>query len=132
VAVRNEGERLVLAVTDQLQTALASADDARLAQVAVPLSQTEEFWGGGDPTVVAKGVRRLAGLASLRRAAGRLPGRVGHHRRMEGSDLITKPAQTRRYDVRPHAARTITAPLTLRNHVIALILAGVRSPWWGR
>lgn len=32
----------------------------------------------------------------------------------------------------PPAARTITALLTLRDHVIAPILAGVRSPRMGR
>jgi hypothetical protein len=35
---------------------------------------------------------------------------------------------TRRYQVPPGAARTITALLALRDHVIAPILAGVRSP----
>jgi hypothetical protein len=53
-------------------------------------------------------------------------------RKLRGKDLITKPAQTRRYHVQPHAARTITALLTLRDHIIGPILAGVRSPWWGR
>jgi hypothetical protein len=36
------------------------------------------------------------------------------------------------YHVPPHAARTISALLTLRDHVIAPILAGVRSPRMGR
>jgi hypothetical protein len=63
VAVGNEGEQFVLAVTDRLQAAIASADDARLSAVAVPWSQTEEFWGMGDPGDVADGLRRLASLA---------------------------------------------------------------------
>jgi hypothetical protein len=46
--------------------------------------------------------------------------------------LIDKPCRTRRYHVPPTAARTITALLTLRDQVIAPILAGVRSPRIGR
>jgi hypothetical protein len=46
--------------------------------------------------------------------------------------LIVKPGRTRRYHVPPDAARTISALLTLRDHVIAPILAGVRSPRQGR
>ena len=40
--------------------------------------------------------------------------------------------RTRRYHVPPPAARTISALLTLRDHVIAPILAGIRSPRMGR
>jgi hypothetical protein len=39
---------------------------------------------------------------------------------------------TRRYQVPPLAARTIAALLTLRDQVIAPILAGIRSPRMGR
>ena len=46
--------------------------------------------------------------------------------------LISKPGRTRRYHVPPPAARTISALLTLRDHVIASILAGIRSPRVGR
>jgi hypothetical protein len=53
-------------------------------------------------------------------------------RKLRGKQLIDKPGRTRRYHVPPHAARTITALLTLRDHVIAPILAGVRSPRMGR
>ncbi len=53
-------------------------------------------------------------------------------RKLRGKQLISKPGRTRRYHVPPHAARTITALLTLRDHVIAPILAGVRSPRMGR
>jgi len=38
--------------------------------------------------------------------------------------------RTRRYHVPPPAARTISALVTLRDHLIAPILAGVRSPAW--
>ncbi len=45
---------------------------------------------------------------------------------------MAKPGRTRRYRVPLQAARTITALLTLREEVIAPILAGVRSPRLGR
>ena len=53
-------------------------------------------------------------------------------RKLRGKHLIDKPGRTRRYHVPPDGARTITALLTLRDHVIAPILAGVRSPRMGR
>ncbi|MGH3768133.1 MAG: hypothetical protein ACRDS0_05910 [Pseudonocardiaceae bacterium] len=49
-------------------------------------------------------------------------------RKLRGKELITKPGRSRRYHVLPPAARTIAALLALRDHVIAPILAGVRSP----
>ncbi|MHB2022459.1 MAG: hypothetical protein ACYCO3_03885 [Mycobacteriales bacterium] len=53
-------------------------------------------------------------------------------RKLRGKHLVVKPGHTRRYYVPPKAARTIAALLTLREHVIAPILAGVRSPRQGR
>jgi hypothetical protein len=53
-------------------------------------------------------------------------------RKLRGKHLIVKPGCTRRYETPPQAARTIAAPLTLRDQVIAPILAGVRSPRMGR
>lgn len=53
-------------------------------------------------------------------------------RKIRGKDLLDKPAHTRRYRVRPEAARTIAGITTLRDQVIAPILAGVRSPRPGR
>ncbi len=53
-------------------------------------------------------------------------------RKLRGHNLVTKPGRGRRYHVPAHAARTITARLVLRDHVIAPILAGVRSPRPGR
>lgn len=53
-------------------------------------------------------------------------------RKIRGKNLIAKPGRTRRYHVSPQAARTIAALLALRDHVIAPILAGVRSPRLGR
>lgn len=53
-------------------------------------------------------------------------------RKIRGKQLIGKPGRTRRYQVPPDGARTVSALLTLRDHVIAPILAGVRSPRIGR
>ena len=53
-------------------------------------------------------------------------------RKLRGKQLVDKPARTRRYHVPPASARTISALLTLRDHVIAPILAGIRSPRMGR
>ena len=48
--------------------------------------------------------------------------------KLSGKDLITKLGRTRRYHVQPRAMRAIAALFILRDHVIAPILAGVRSP----
>jgi DNA-binding transcriptional ArsR family regulator len=53
-------------------------------------------------------------------------------RKLRGKRLVTKPGRARRYQLTPQAAGTIAAPLTLREHVIRPILAGVRSPRHGR
>ncbi|HEV2256560.1 MAG TPA: hypothetical protein VGS06_25745 [Streptosporangiaceae bacterium] len=53
-------------------------------------------------------------------------------RKLRGKQLVDKPGRTRRYHVPPDGARTIAALLALRDHVIAPILAGVRSPRMGR
>ena len=53
-------------------------------------------------------------------------------RKLPGKRLVDKPGRTRRYHVPPQAARTIAALLTLRDQVIAPILAAVRSPRMGR
>ena len=53
-------------------------------------------------------------------------------RKLRGKQLVDKPARTRRYHVPAPAARTIAALLTLRDQVIAPILAGLRSPRMGR
>ena len=53
-------------------------------------------------------------------------------RKLRGKGLVDKPGRTRRYHVPAGAARTIAALLALRDHVIAPILAGIRSPRMGR
>jgi len=48
-------------------------------------------------------------------------------RKLPGKHLIDKPGRGRRYQIEPIAVRTVTALLTLREQVIAPILAGVRD-----
>jgi hypothetical protein len=53
-------------------------------------------------------------------------------RKLRAKNLVTRPGQSRRYQAPPPAARTIAAVLTLRDQVVAPILAGVRSSRNGR
>ena len=53
-------------------------------------------------------------------------------RKLRGKQLITKPGRTRRYYVPGDAARTIAALLTIRDKVIAPLIAGIRTPRQGR
>ena len=79
--------------------------------------------GGFTVAEHASTVRQLTGQDgyTTRQAAHDL-------RKLRGEQFISKPGRTRRYHVPPNSARVIAAALTLRDHVIAPILAGVRSP----
>jgi Homeodomain-like domain len=83
--------------------------------------------GGFTVAELAARVAAMTGTAAytIRQAAYDL-------RKLRGQNLIIKPGRTRRYQVPPDAVRAIAALLTLRDHVIAPILAGVRSPRRGR
>ena len=83
--------------------------------------------------------------ASRRGCAGKVHALTGHDhtgysvrqaaydlRKLRGKQLVDKPGRARRYHVPPLAARTVAALLTLRDQVIAPILAAVRSPRMGR
>jgi len=48
-------------------------------------------------------------------------------RKLRGKQLVIKPGRTRRYHVPGDAARTIAALLTVRDKVIAPLLAGIRN-----
>jgi hypothetical protein len=63
LATQDGGERLVVTLTDELQAVLAAAHDDHLAAVAEPWSQTEEFFGQGDPPALARLLHELAELA---------------------------------------------------------------------
>ncbi|MGH9301904.1 MAG: hypothetical protein ACRD0E_08475 [Acidimicrobiales bacterium] len=52
-------------------------------------------------------------------------------RKLRGKHLVFKPEHTRLYNVPADGARTMSALGVLRDHVIARILAGVRSPRQG-
>jgi hypothetical protein len=49
-------------------------------------------------------------------------------RKLRGKLLVTKPGRGRRYHVPDDAARTLSAILTLRDHVIVPVVAGARKP----
>ena len=53
-------------------------------------------------------------------------------RKLRGKQLVAKPGRTRRYHVPGDAARTIAAILTVRDKVIAPLIAGIRTPRRGR
>jgi hypothetical protein len=53
-------------------------------------------------------------------------------RKLRGKNLAVKPGKSRRYHILPDAARTIAGLLTLRDQVIAPLIAGLRSPRRGR
>ena len=53
-------------------------------------------------------------------------------RKLRGKGLALKPARIRRYHTPPEQARSIAALLALRDHVIAPIIAAIRSPRRGR
>jgi hypothetical protein len=51
-------------------------------------------------------------------------------RKLRGKQLVDRPGRTRRYHVPPSAARTISALLTLRDHVIARSWPESAAPAW--
>ena len=63
VATSEESECIVVALTDELQTALANATDDQLKAVAAPWSQTEEFDRDVEVDILAEFVRELGVLA---------------------------------------------------------------------
>ena len=53
-------------------------------------------------------------------------------RKLRGKQLVTKSGRTHQYHMPGDAARTITALLTVRDKVIAPLIAGIRTPLRGR
>jgi len=94
--------------------------DARL-----PLSQYVRQTAGTATSTADE----LSKLADLR---DRGTSERGEHEGDHEQELIAKPGRTRRYHLEPQNAGSIAALLTLREQVIAPILAGVRSPRMGR
>ncbi|MCE7002413.1 hypothetical protein LWC34_06140 [Kibdelosporangium philippinense] len=83
--------------------------------------------GGFTVADAAAKVRTMTGHVdyTIRQAAYDL-------RKLRGKSLVHKPGRSHRYYVSPSATRIITALLTLREQVIAPIVAGVRVPRRGR
>ena len=93
---------------------------------ALALAAAPEGFTVGD---LATRVRAMAGLAecdyTVRQAAYDL-------RKLRAKELVTKNGRSRRYTVPADAARTMTALLVLREHVLGPIMAGCRVPMRGR
>ncbi len=82
---------------------------------------------------IAPGGFTVADFAAKVRAMTGQPGYTTRNaaydlRKLRGKHLAGKPGRTRRYFISPGAARIISALLTLREHVIAPLLAGVADP----
>ena len=71
VASGDGGQKFVIALTDELKDALACADQDQLRSAAGPWSQTEEFFGQGDPDILTGALRQLAELARRANATNR-------------------------------------------------------------
>jgi hypothetical protein len=69
VALSDDGDCVVLRLPDTLGAALADASDARLAEVAVPWSRTDEL-AGTDPGELHAFLVPLAAVARAGRARG--------------------------------------------------------------
>ena len=66
VATRDGGERLVVAMTESLQRALALLGDEEVGEIADKWASPDQLYGtGGDPALLA---RALTGLRDLVRA----------------------------------------------------------------
>jgi hypothetical protein len=63
IADRDHGERVVVRLTPSLQAALAQATDDELATAVERWSETDEFWGQGDPATLQPLVGQLGALA---------------------------------------------------------------------
>jgi len=102
-------------------------DQARTRTTMAAVTALAAAPDGFTVSDLAEKVHALTGTDSytIRQAAYDL-------RKLRGHDLVTKPGRQRRYRVPNRAVRTMTALIVLRDHVIAPILAGVRSPRRGR
>jgi hypothetical protein len=147
---------LLAGMADRFATTLDCADigflpDGILDQLALPAQAGPRRIAGVDlnkPRIRAALSAALAlapapgGFTAAQHAAKvrQMPGHDGYTirqaaydlRKLRGKHLIDKPGRTRRYQVPPDGARLIAALLALRDHVIAPLMAGVRSPRMGR
>jgi hypothetical protein len=70
VASVESGECSVMRLDATVVDTLATASDERLTELAVPWSETEEFWGSADVEALADGLIGLAALARHARQNG--------------------------------------------------------------
>ena len=68
---REGGERLIYRISNSVVTALAESEEAVRIRMAEPWSQTEEFFGLGDPSVLSLIVAQLAVMARRARTANK-------------------------------------------------------------
>jgi hypothetical protein len=71
VAAKDDGERLVMRMAPGMQDALTLATDDELRDVAVPWSETKEFWGRADPGYLGELLVALASMVRQGLASGR-------------------------------------------------------------
>jgi len=97
-------------------------DDARLRAVLAAVIALAPLPDGFTVADLTAKVHALTGETgyTTRQAAYDL-------KKLRGKRLVDKPGRTRRYHVSPDAIRAVTALLTLREKVIAPIVAGVRD-----
>jgi hypothetical protein len=65
IAVRDGGERLVLTLTDELQSALSRASEQRLNAVSEPWSRTDGFGGAAEADALANFLHEFARLGRI-------------------------------------------------------------------
>lgn len=64
IAERDGGERLIVPMKRSLQEALATASEQELRTAAASWSETEEFFGDGDPETLGEALIELAALTN--------------------------------------------------------------------
>jgi hypothetical protein len=70
IAERDGGERMIVPIKPSLVDALTSASEQDLRSIAGPWSETEEFFGDGDPELLGGALIELASLAREARRTG--------------------------------------------------------------
>jgi len=68
---RDGGERLIYRLSNSVVAALAESEEAVRLGVAEPWSQTEEFFGLGDPSVLSPIIAQLVMMARQARTANK-------------------------------------------------------------
>ncbi len=123
-------------IPDGLLDALPAASQlggTRVGGIDVNKPRSRAVLAAALALAIAPGGFTVAGFTAKVRA---MTGQAGYTirnaaydlRKLRGKHLADKPGRTRRYLISPSAARIISALLTLREHVIAPLLAGTADP----